>query len=191
MALLHRAFAGRSSHLLLLVGDPKQAIYRFRGGDLNTYKQARRSVDRIDALIENFRTTPALMEGMNALMGVGLVRSDLPVPAVTPKGATTEHPLPPGHHPLQLLLIPSSAPTTKTALEQQLPAVIAGDVLRRLHQQPELSPADIRTCEPSCAGHSPAQCPGERILPPGQPGRCAGKRSRRGAATANGCPGQS
>ena len=26
--LLHRAFAGRSSHLLLLVGDPKQAIYR-------------------------------------------------------------------------------------------------------------------------------------------------------------------
>jgi len=141
--LLHRAFGGRSSHLLLLVGDPKQAIYRFRGGDLNTYKQARQSVDRIDALIENFRTTPALMKGMNALMAAGLVRSDLPVPAVIPRGATTKHPLPPGQHPLQLLLIPSSAPTSKTALEQQLPAVIAGDVLRRLRQQPELSPADI------------------------------------------------
>ena len=66
------------------------------------------------------------------------------MPAVIPRGATTEHPLPPGQHPLQLLLIPQLAPTSKTALEQQLPALIAGDVLRRLRQQAEeLSPADV------------------------------------------------
>ena len=42
--LLQACFA-TPNHLLLMVGDPKQAIYRFRGGDLNTYKQARQRAD--------------------------------------------------------------------------------------------------------------------------------------------------
>ncbi|MGB1416529.1 MAG: UvrD-helicase domain-containing protein [Synechococcus sp.] len=141
--LLHRAFAGTSQHLLLLVGDPKQAIYRFRGGDLETYRTARSQVDRIDALLENFRTTPPLMVGMNALMAPGLVRSKLDVPAVAPRGTTREWGEATGRHPLELLLIPSETPSSKTALEQQLPDLLAEDVLRRLQGTAGLEPSDL------------------------------------------------
>ena len=141
--LLNRAFGHGSKHLLLLVGDPKQAIYRFRGGDLDTYKKARADVDRIDDLIENFRTTPKLMEGMNALMAPGLVRSNLEVPAVIPRGEVTKLGDQTDRHPLELLVIPSTAPISKTALEQQLPDLLGADVLRRLQETPELKPSDL------------------------------------------------
>ena len=90
--LLRRTFADQQQHLLLLVGDPKQAIYRFRGGDLATYLQARRQADRIDALQENFRTTPSLMHALNDLMQPGLVRSELSVPLVEPRSSTQAPP---------------------------------------------------------------------------------------------------
>ena len=31
-----------NDHFLLCVGDPKQAIYKFRGGDLKTYSNAKK-----------------------------------------------------------------------------------------------------------------------------------------------------
>ena len=36
--VIDRAFSGRST--LILIGDPKQAIYAFRGGDIVTYLKA-------------------------------------------------------------------------------------------------------------------------------------------------------
>ena len=53
---------------LVLVGDPKQAIYRFRGGDVHTYVDARRAVQRDDIRLErNFRSRPVLLQTVNAL----------------------------------------------------------------------------------------------------------------------------
>ena len=55
---------------LVLVGDPKQAIYRFRGGDVRTYVDARADVQRDDIRLErNFRSRPALLAAINALFG--------------------------------------------------------------------------------------------------------------------------
>lgn len=52
---------------LILIGDPKQAIYAFRGADLFTYLKARRAVDdRIHTLATNFRSTTAMVEAVNA-----------------------------------------------------------------------------------------------------------------------------
>ena len=39
--VISRAFRGKST--LILIGDPKQAIYAFRGGDIVTYLQAART----------------------------------------------------------------------------------------------------------------------------------------------------
>ena len=138
--LLQRAFGERSSHLLLLVGDPKQAIYRFRGGDLGTYLAARECVDRTDHLLDNFRTTPPLMEGLNQLLDPGLPQSQLPVPAVRP--LSTAEP-PEDVPPLQLLLASSDTLSTRTALEETLPDRLAALVLEQLQSRSDLDLSDV------------------------------------------------
>ena len=52
---------------LVLVGDPKQAIYRFRGGDVNTYVAASKTALRGNALDRNFRSRPCLIDAVNTL----------------------------------------------------------------------------------------------------------------------------
>jgi exodeoxyribonuclease V beta subunit len=84
--ILSRAFRPES-HRLVIVGDPKQAIYRFRGGELATYLSARRaaaSAGGVSALTANFRSAAPLIAALNALMRPGLRRSGLEVPAVEP-----------------------------------------------------------------------------------------------------------
>ncbi len=138
--LLQHAFGRGERHLLLMVGDPKQAIYRFRGGDLATYMAARHQVERIDHLLDNFRTTAPLMEGLNRLMAPGLPRSSLPVPAVQPRSSAT----PPQDVPaLQLLLLSTEAPCSRSALEEKLPQRLAAMVLEQLQQRDDLNPADM------------------------------------------------
>lgn len=52
---------------LCFVGDPKQAIYAFRGADLATYLQAREAAERQYDLPFNYRSTPALIKALNQL----------------------------------------------------------------------------------------------------------------------------
>ena len=62
---------------LLLVGDPKQAIYRFRGGDVETYLTARRGAHEADPLLRNFRARPCVLAAVNALFDAGRFGQDL------------------------------------------------------------------------------------------------------------------
>ncbi len=58
-------------HRLVLIGDPKQAIYGFRGGDLPTYRQAVETVapgGTVARLAENFRSTAEVIDGYNHLL---------------------------------------------------------------------------------------------------------------------------
>ncbi|MCP1727629.1 exodeoxyribonuclease V beta subunit [Natronospira proteinivora] len=51
-----------------LIGDPKQAIYSFRGADLETYLKAREeSTNFIHTLGKNFRSSVAMVEAVNHL----------------------------------------------------------------------------------------------------------------------------
>jgi len=52
---------------LCLVGDPKQAIYAFRGADLETYLKARQSAVNRYELPNNYRSRPELIAALNAL----------------------------------------------------------------------------------------------------------------------------
>lgn len=55
---------------LFFIGDPKQAIYQFRGADVFTYINAKREVDPEDdvySLSTNWRSTPRLIEAVNTL----------------------------------------------------------------------------------------------------------------------------
>lgn len=50
---------------LIMIGDPKQAIYSFRGADLATYLQARAQAKGIYTLAGNFRATDGLVKATN------------------------------------------------------------------------------------------------------------------------------
>jgi exodeoxyribonuclease V beta subunit len=53
---------------LLMIGDPKQAIYAFRGADIYTYFKARKAYDpEICRLQKNFRSSPRLIGAINRL----------------------------------------------------------------------------------------------------------------------------
>ncbi|MBE2179097.1 MAG: UvrD-helicase domain-containing protein [Chthoniobacterales bacterium] len=57
-----------NQHRLVLVGDPKQAIYAFRGADLNTYLDARELApdENISTLNRTFRAPGNLVRAVNA-----------------------------------------------------------------------------------------------------------------------------
>src|SRR4051794_18261086 len=55
---------------LLLVGDPKQSIYRFRGADISLWDRTKRLFpDGVEQLGQNFRTVPPLLEWVNKVFG--------------------------------------------------------------------------------------------------------------------------
>ncbi len=55
---------------LFLVGDPKQAIYKFRGADIFTYMKAAEEVPHKHCLKDNYRSCPELVEAVNMLFGL-------------------------------------------------------------------------------------------------------------------------
>lgn len=53
---------------VLLIGDPKQSIYAFRGADIASYLQARTATQGRHAVLKtNYRSTAALVQGVNRL----------------------------------------------------------------------------------------------------------------------------
>ncbi len=65
--VIDRAFAGRST--LILIGDPKQAIYGFRGGDIDTYLQAAETAGNKQTLGVNWRSDAALVDRLQVVLG--------------------------------------------------------------------------------------------------------------------------
>lgn len=51
---------------LFLVGDPKQAIYSFRGADIFAYLNAKNQINRQSSLKHNWRSEPELVQAVNA-----------------------------------------------------------------------------------------------------------------------------
>ena len=54
-------------HYLYLIGDPKQAIYKFRGADIHSYFQAKNSAANLLTLEKNYRSHPCLIAEVNRL----------------------------------------------------------------------------------------------------------------------------
>ncbi|CAM3508954.1 UvrD-helicase domain-containing protein [Occultella aeris] len=69
--VLDRAFTGHAT--MVLIGDPKQAIYAFRGGDVVTYLEASRTATTRRTLGRNWRTdAPLLAAQQRMLLGAAL-----------------------------------------------------------------------------------------------------------------------
>jgi exodeoxyribonuclease V beta subunit len=82
---------GGGSNTVYVIGDPKQAIYGFRGADVHAYLQAREDLAKAGAAIvplrENFRSTPDMIAACN------LILDQSATPALFDGDITYSHPV--------------------------------------------------------------------------------------------------
>ncbi|MEJ8840161.1 exodeoxyribonuclease V subunit beta [Ramlibacter sp. AN1133] len=66
--IFRTVYRGRDDTALILIGDPKQAIYAFRGADIHTYLEARRdTAGHHTTLGTNYRSTKPMVDAVNHL----------------------------------------------------------------------------------------------------------------------------
>ncbi len=70
---IYRDAAGAVRGRLVMIGDPKQAIYRFRGGDIHAYRRAADQAGAADrmAIRTNYRSSRALVAALNQFYAIG------------------------------------------------------------------------------------------------------------------------
>lgn len=129
---------GAPERPLVFVGDPKQAIYGFRGADVFAYLAARQQADAGYALLENRRSVPGLLTALNALFDrprpflLDALLFDPAIPADMQRRTCV---IDDGAAPLTLWTLekPAQAKTfAKESAEALVAEAVAGDIARLL-----------------------------------------------------------
>ena len=84
--IFHTLFGG-PDHVLFLIGDPKQAIYGFRGADIFAYLHAKEQADAAYTLGRNWRSEPDLVAAVNTVFQArdrAFIFEDIPFEPVDP-----------------------------------------------------------------------------------------------------------
>lgn len=157
-SIFSRLFLGSDEHRLVIIGDPKQAIYGFRGADVVTYLQASDILQRehdaqLYLLPTNYRATPALIAGCNALFATDSWfgdSSDIPFTPVEPPAQPMSAWLDPPQHPAcTVRLVPGTTKSERSRswvryLRREIVSLLANPPrLRRKDDQRRLRPGDI------------------------------------------------
>ncbi len=137
--VLHNAFSGHST--LILVGDPKQAIYAFRGGDIYTYLKAARGADTRYTLGVNWRSDRALVDSLQTVLrGAALGHPEIVVHDIEAHHAGHRLAGAPRNAPFRLRVVKRSglgyADTDNVPialLRRHIPADLAADIGALLH----------------------------------------------------------
>jgi exodeoxyribonuclease V beta subunit len=154
--------AAASVRLLFLIGDPKQAIYGFRGADIFTYLDAAAAVDRAYTLSTNFRSESALVRAVNTMFGAvqkPFLFEEIQFQPVKASGHADAKPLLENGAqlpPLHLWFMERQAgktPIAKEYAECVVPGVVASEIARLLNRDTRigdarLSPKDIAVLVP-------------------------------------------
>ena len=69
--IFDKCFPKGCPNIFYMIGDPKQAIYGFRGADIYTYLQAKETADDQFTLVRNFRSSPDMIEAVNRMFSDG------------------------------------------------------------------------------------------------------------------------
>ncbi|WP_344305317.1 UvrD-helicase domain-containing protein [Nocardioides bigeumensis] len=102
--VVEHAFVGHAT--VVLIGDPKQAIYAFRGGDIATYLRAREAATSRQTLDTNRRSDKPLVDRLQVVMrGAALGHEDIVVRPI--EAHRQEHRLAggPQTHPFRLRVV--------------------------------------------------------------------------------------
>ncbi|KJF20774.1 AAA family ATPase [Rhodococcus sp. AD45-ID] len=141
--ILRLAFHGHTT--LVLVGDPKQAIYAFRGAEVLSYLDAVQQADSHQELTTNWRSDPGLLAALEHLYGGAALGND----SIVAHPVASSHKVSrlPGQPSMRLRYLPrtGAGPLNRS----QFPAVgrlrsriaddLAADVVRVLSSGSELS----------------------------------------------------
>ncbi len=130
---------------LFLIGDPKQAIYAFRGADVFAYLGAARDVgERVHTLGTNFRSDPGLIRAINAVFSQApspFLLEGMEFSPVGPRQGARDL-MAPG---LSVLFVPREGRTGQQTdmivgawHERELPRLVAREIARLLAGRPEL-----------------------------------------------------
>lgn len=133
----------RTGHPLFLIGDPKQAIYGFRGADVFAYLEASREAAHRYTLATNYRSEPNLVRAVNALFRDHprpFLFEEIPFRAAKPAlerkeipALTVDGKAPP---PLEIWVTEATEPAgprgtvTKQAGENRIPRAVCAEIAR-------------------------------------------------------------
>jgi len=151
---------GADGRALVLIGDPKQAIYAFRGADVHAYLQASRQAARRHTLGTSWRADAGLLDACGALFdGATFGHDQIPF---RPVGCAPGHDAPrlvgaPDPAPLRLRLVPrhpslpvfSKNKPVASDVRELVAADVAADIVRLLDAGPQLIDRDRHGVETS------------------------------------------
>lgn len=140
--IFNSIFGGSDSHWLFLIGDPKQAIYGFRGADVTTYVQAAATPETANRhdLGTNWRSEEALVTAVNTVFKSGgpevFVEDGISFAEVGSAKKADEKPFAIGGArpaPFQVWCWDSAGKAVGTGeAKKQLPASVAAEISRLL-----------------------------------------------------------
>ena len=145
-AIFRRVYLGHADTGLLMIGDPKQAIYAFRGADIYTYLVARKDTDGHHyTLGKNYRSTEALVASVNQVFshaarhaqGAFLFGDEIPYHPVKAHGGkgrwmVDDEPM----NGLHVWQLPQTEPVNKTGAEgyiERMAQATASEIVRLLN----------------------------------------------------------
>lgn len=149
--ILKRFFA-HDNGLLFLIGDPKQAIYGFRGADIFSYMKAARSADAKFTLTENWRSRPDLITAVNTIFcgaKTPFVFEEIPFNAVKPAGHLPSRPTKGAAASFILWYLdaakyaPDGKPIAKTDAVRLIADAVGNEIFHLLSKDASVEPGNI------------------------------------------------
>ncbi len=129
---------GEKPQRLFFIGDPKQAIYGFRGADLFTYLRVTGKADRKFRLDTNHRSDALLVESVNTLFrrtATPFIDGEIKFESVLAARKPEERPLTVNgspRSPMRFWFWESEKATTSGKANADLPQVVASEIVRML-----------------------------------------------------------
>ena len=147
--IFHQVYAREENPILFFIGDPKQAIYSFRGADIFAYIDAYHHAQAHHTLNTNWRSESCLIHAINYLFSYSKANNpflfeEIPFHPVSPPQNNPKSAQliiqNQAQSPLQLWLVkreqlglPETKPISKDAANKFIPQVVASEIARLLN----------------------------------------------------------
>ncbi len=156
--IFSRVYAG-TDHPLVIIGDPKQSIYAFRGADIFSYLRAARDArDSSWTLDTNWRSSPRMVAAVNTVFqrrDTPFVFDEIEFGAARAQPESRDRLLAHGEHlpALQVRFVPGEGRVNKKGRlvgdwhRDNVPALVADDIARMLASDTEIDGKRLRASD--------------------------------------------